>query len=299
MDIVLLFNGLGNQMSQYAFSLSKEQYNSRCLVAFDPASENIHNGYELEKIFGIKLPKTFTSRTAFVLYRICHRFKLHKLANSCAFSIIREPLSYTYNKDYLKKGPAMLNVYWGGWHSEKYFKSLRPKLLDLFKFPFVANKTENDLQYNKLLRQITEEDNSVSIHVRRGDYLTEPEDSPYNYYICSEKYYLKSIQYLEERYCNLTFYVFSNDIAWCRNVFNGEDFTFVDFNTRSNSWRDMSLMSKCKHHIVANSTFSWWGAWLCQRQDGLTLRPPKFLTNIDTPDFFPENWIDIDPEEDE
>lgn len=206
---------------------------------------------------------------------------------------INEPLTYIFDRKYLEEGGDFLTIYFGGWHSEKYFKDIRHRILEVYKFPKIIPKTNDDMEYNRWLDTIMKDDQSVSVHVRRGDYLTESVNSAYQYHICSLDYYLHAFEYILKRFQTAKFYVFSNDMEWCKRNIHMDGVFFVSCNKGENSWRDMSLMSQCRHHIVANSSFSWWGAWLSPH-DGITVRPERFLNNHDTPDYYPETWISME-----
>ena len=99
------------------------------------------------------------------------------------------------------------------------------------------------------------------------------------------------------RFCSLlcgpSFYVFSDDINWCREHFIGNEYHFVDCNNGLNSWRDLYLMSLCRHHINSNSTFSWWGAWLCEYDDKIVITPEEYIKDLSTPDVYPAEWIKL------
>ena len=145
-----------------------------------------------------------------------------------------------------------------------------------------------------LEQTILSDDNSVSLHIRRGDYLSIPASSirqPGG--IATIEYYKKAIEYMLSIKPQSTFYVFSNEIEWCKKVFDGLKMVFIDCNRKNYSWRDMYLMSICRHHIIANSTFSWWGAWLCKHKGSITICPERFIQKYETKDIYPENWIKI------
>ena len=90
------------------------------------------------------------------------------------------------------------------------------------------------------------------------------------------------------------FYVFSDDIPWVRDNLALHNAVYVSHNQGMDSWQDMYLISKCKHHIIANSTFSWWGAYLCANEDKIVVCPPKLTNRGDSPDLFPDEWVKIE-----
>lgn len=289
MDVVLVFNGLGNQMSQYAFYLSKKCYNKNCICIFDPSSMNNHNGSELETIFGIKYGHSFKEKIAIFFLKFIRKQKIKMLFAKLGIRFIYENDNYDYNVKNILPGENVINYFWGGWHSELYFNDIDKKIKSIYKFPKVKDEVFND--YAKCLS----EEHSVSIHVRRGDYLDIKSDNKYQLNgVCNLLYYKKAICYFKQKNNFSKFYIFSNDILWCKENFIGESYIFVDINKGKDSWKDMYLMSLCHHHIIANSTFSWWAAWLTPYADSITVRPHAFLKNLVTKDFYPKGWIDAD-----
>ncbi len=164
--------------------------------------------------------------------------------------------------------------YWGYWQHIDYINQVEDLLRDNLIFPPI--KDAENLHIQDLIQQ----HNSISLHVRRGDYLQEPLFKD----ICTEEYYQKSIKYMLETQESPLFIIFSNDISWCKAQFNDLNAIFVEHNSGINSFKDMQLMSKCKHHIIANSSFSWWGAWLNDSPDKIVISPRKWIndSNLDT-----------------
>ena len=141
------------------------------------------------------------------------------------------------------------------------------------------------------LRNTIENCNAASLHVRRDDYLS----TTYAYGfggICTTAYYQNAIAYMKEKTIDPAFFVFSDDINWCRENLDVEGATFVDCNHGDESWQDMFLMSKCKHNIIANSSFSWWGAWLNNNTNKIVVAPDRWWNGLKD-DVVPETWIRI------
>ena len=178
------------------------------------------------------------------------------------------PIPYTKN--------LKLNGYY---QSEDYFSHNRDKILELFSF-------KSDLineKYGEILNTKT-----CAIHVRRGNYLTLPNHHP----VCTFDYYQQAIS-LMPKDCN--FIVFSDDLEWCKNNFKGIDrkFYFIEGNT---DYIDLLLMSKCDNNIIANSSFSWWGAWLNTSKSKLVVAPNKWFGNAinhNTNNLIPKTWIKL------
>lgn len=133
---------------------------------------------------------------------------------------------------------------------------------------------------------------SVSVHVRRGDYQT-----PGHYErlgcICTEAYYRNAAELMKKKVGNPKFYVFSDEPEWVKAHLRLGDTTFVDWNRGNDSWQDMLLMRHCRHNIVCNSSFSWWGAWLNDNQGKIVVAPDRWFGKNDHPDIVPEGWLRV------
>ena len=173
--------------------------------------------------------------------------------------------------------------YWGYWQHFQYQEKITHILRQAFQFRTNA-EGENILVKQKALLP-----NSISLHVRRGDYL----DNDMLGNVCDLNYYRKGIAILNQKIQNPIFIVFSNDIPWCQNNLPLQHAIFVDWNKEENSYKDMQLMAYCKHHIIANSSFSWWGAWLNSDPDKLVVCPKKWVNypNVDTSGMILPSWI--------
>lgn len=290
METILLFNGLGNQMSQYAFYIAKCMLHQKCQILVDQSIVSQHNGFELDRIFNVGYRETWIKRLIHAMYyKVQYGTRLGHLLERLGVRIIRESRNYDYDCTKCKKGPYLINIYKGGWHSEKYFKQYRESILSAFKFKTNMLNPET----RSIKRQIENTTISVSLHVRRGDYLKKPWGIYDFSNVATDAYYFKAITYIKEHVgISATFFVFSDDISWCRALFGDESFVYVSHNKDTDSWQDMYLMTRCKWHINANSTFSWWGAWLSDYPEN-TIVPQKFLNTLDTPDVYPDSWIKI------
>lgn len=133
---------------------------------------------------------------------------------------------------------------------------------------------------------------SVSVHVRRGDYVTLASASAYHG-LCTLDYYHRAIRHVAERVANPTLFVFSDDPEWTKaNLHSPFPTHYVDHNPAGKAFQDLRLMSLCRHHILANSSFSWWGAWLSRSNGGLVIAPERwYAVNRPTPDLIPARWI--------
>lgn len=194
------------------------------------------------------------------------------------FQIFKEE-SFHFKKIPHINGPLKLNGYF---QSEKYFSDFSEQLLSLYR---IDNQTKNYLlkKYNDFLSEKT-----CSLHVRRGNYLKYPKNHP----VLSEEYYRKSISYFDE---DTLFLVFSDDIEWCIS-----NLSFIDkkiFITDNQDFQDLYLMSLCKNNIIANSSFSWWGAWLNENNQKKVIAPKSWFgdaySHYNLNDLYCDKWMVI------
>ncbi len=194
---------------------------------------------------------------------------------------------FIFNENLLRKKIEKNFLLSGFFQSEKYFVSYRKIILKLLKFPKIKNKLLQS--YLDLIKNR----NSVAIHIRRGDYFNNPKVR-YFHGILGDNYYKKSINYIKRKIKNPLFFIFSDDINLVKKTLfflKKEKHIFID--TKS-SINDLHLMSSCKHFIIANSTFSWWGAWLSKKKYKIICAPKRWVrAKIPTPDIIPESWVKI------
>jgi len=187
-----------------------------------------------------------------------------------------------YNEPFFhyQKIPYKENIKINGYYqSEKYFKHNRNSILDLFSIDTLSKRYIEE-KYSNILKNKT-----CSIHVRRGDYLRLSNHHPF----CTLNYYNEAISQMDVD----KFFVFSDDINWCKENFIGDKFIFIEDN---NDYIDLWLMSLCDNNIIANSSFSWWGAWLNQKPTKKVIAPNKWFgpaISHNTKDLIPETWIKI------
>ncbi|WP_158557094.1 alpha-1,2-fucosyltransferase [Mucilaginibacter conchicola] len=285
MIIVKLLGGLGNQMFQYAIARHLSKKNNDTLI-IDSSFLNITNatGYTLRSyelgIFSID---------AGILHK-------EKYFGKKLISRIRPVLSRTkyVNEQSFKFAPEIFNIKGniyleGYWQTEKYFRDIADTIREDFTFLPALNDINT-----KVAAQI-KACNAVSIHVRRTDYVGADGAATYHS-ICSAAYYLNAIEQICETVPDAVFFVFSDDIPWVKeNIQIKYPHHFIDHNSGKQSYIDMQLMSMCKHHIIANSSFSWWGAWLNNHQQKTVIAPKTWFNNpdIDTSDILPESWLKL------
>jgi len=181
---------------------------------------------------------------------------------------------------------SYLEGYWG---SEKYFKNIEKIIRQDFTF-----KSRPDWENKKLIEKI-QNSMSISIHIRRGDYVLDKKTNKFHG-VCSFKYYQQAIRLITQKVSNPHFFIFSDDPQWVEKHFKlQQPMEVVKHNYRKNHHEDMRLMACCYHHIIANSSFSWWGAWLNSHQDKIVIAPKKWFRDpsINTKDLVPQSWIKI------
>src|ERR1035437_4734369 len=257
--IVIIRGGLGNQMFGYAFLLSLKHKYKRSYISLDIWDSLNIKLYNLSSVFRKIKPKNDK------FYHCQFRFYNNRFFKKF-FSVVTENKCQKFNN-------GLISIYDGYWQSEMYFDSIEAKVRK--SFVFELNLLNNSSL--KMLKEI-ENSNAVSIHIRRGDYLDHL-DVFGN--ICTLEYYNKALKYLDEKLENCTYYIFSDDAEWVRANFKLLNrYIVIDFNKGTDSWQDMFLMSKCKHNIIANSTFSWWGAWLNNNPEKIIIAPKLWRKDL-------------------
>ena len=274
---------LWNQMFQYAFAKAASLRNNVEFKLDISEYKTYFRPYELE-IFDIERNYAKINEVPFY-ERYSFKNRYFSYINNVIIKAIFKKLNKAhFVDDNLKYHNKFLydNKGYFEWYfqCEKYFKDYESEIRKDFSFKKTLSKKSNDF-INSLQWKET-----VSVHVRRGDYLKL--SNLYN--ICWKDYYEKGIKYIKDKIKRPTFVFFSDDSEWVRENFNGENYFYVDWNKWKDSWHDMALMSKCKHNIIANSSFSWRGAWLNDNPKKIVISP-KDWWKICNKDIVPDNWI--------
>lgn len=267
MTIVKFLGGLGNQLFQYAFYLALEKAFGNVkadLAGYEKYT--LHQGFELERIFGIKL-RQVTSFERKLYLPEDRRWLWRKLRQICGtkYSYVEEKQLFRYDGSIFSR-PAK-RYFWGYWQHIDYIRRVEDELRNELAFPPIAGRR------NEELLAWIEDRNTVSVHVRRGDYIGDPLLGG----ICDVAYYKRAIEYMKCTVDDPSFVFFSNDASWCKKTFSQYGAMFVDWNDAYDSFRDMQLMAHCKHHIIANSSFSWWGAWFNTSPSKIIVSPSKWI----------------------
>ena len=294
MKIVRINGGLGNQMFQYAFATKLKCLYPTDEILIDVTNYKgyVWNGYELGYVFDVKIPiANFFQISRFTLPVSTNTWiggKLHgHLGRFFKKNIYTEKRTKYFAFSHEPLIIPKSCYYDGTWFNEGYFSDIKEEILDVFTFKRPLNTYCEDV-----LAEI-QSFNSISIHVRRGNYLR------FDAYkgICDKEYYRKAITYIKEHVENPHFFIFSNDIQWCRDNLGGlmDRCTFVENNDPNNNYVDMQLMSCCKNNIIAHSSFSWWAAWLNNNPKKIVVAPFKWVNSADIPNK-PQlkDWVLID-----
>lgn len=294
MNIIRMTGGLGNQMFQYALYLKLRALGRE--VKMDDRTQ--YKGSNTRPImlwcFDISYPKAserevdeltdgFMGLAHRIRRKIFGRKSLEYAEQNCNF-----------DQQVLTREPAYLTGYF---QSEQYFKDIEDQVRNVFGF---SNKIWEGLD-SVLLERIKgyqeriDESLAVSVHVRRGDYLDNEE--AYGH-ICTEDYYRKAIDLVRNTYPQAVFFFFSNEPQWVKKWIEKEyskDFPFeiIEGTDETTGYLDLFLMSRCSHHIIANSSFSWWGAWLNPHEEKIVVAPSKWHNKQDYKDIYTREMVRI------
>lgn len=293
--LVKLNGGLGNQMFQYALArIIAKRHNSNLLLdkelfkLTEKTPGHTPRNYEL-KIFGIEHP-TASKEDIDYFERLPFYYKIKRELHLNYPKICFEKNFYFDSNLHNILPPVYLR---GFFQSFKYFQENEDLIKEIYSFP-VENLDRFNYQYLNSIRRST----SASVHIRRGDYI---EDKITNkiHGTCNRQYYEQAISRISQISEEVNFFFFSDDIDWVEKEFS--DFPgrkhFITSNSGKNSWKDMFLMSCCTHNIIANSSFSWWAAWLNRNKSKIVISPKKWFRSPDKEkysfDLIPEEWIRI------
>lgn len=294
MIIVKLMGGLGNQMFQYAAGrhLSHLLGTELKLDISEFENDPLRN-YALG---AFNIVEHFASPEEVLSLTNEKRHMVARLAKRLLPSfLISQPTHIKERYSHFDKSILALsdNVYLNGyWQSEKYFLDVADIIRKEFTVKF--QQTGKNFERAKVITSCE----AVSIHVRRGDYITD-EHRNKTHGVCSAEYYLRCVDNVKQYIENPVFFVFSDEPDWVRENLNlPYRMTIVDHNSEEQSFEDLRLMSQCKHHIIANSSFSWWGAWLNQHSGKVVLAPRQWFckerqASRNMNDLLPDSWIKL------
>lgn len=292
MAVVLarLIGGLGNQMFQYATGRAlAERHGVPLLLDASGFAHYELRRYELAELSIQSRVATedelaragVVAITPTLLNRVKRKLGMQRPAN-----VLREG-SFTYDARIEGvQAPVYLDGYW---QSERYFVGIA----DMLRKEFTLNAPTDSANADMASRIAAAGNKAVSLHIRRGDYVNNPHTAQYHG-VCSLDYYRAAVEHVAARVADPHFFIFSDDHAWVSENFRlSHATTLVDVNGADRGVWDMALMKACGHHIIANSSFSWWGAWLNPAVDKIVVAPERWFAGAshDTSDLIPSTWV--------
>lgn len=291
MVITQLIGGLGNQMFQYATARAIASKHA-CQVKLDVAPFQTFYTLHAYSLGHLNIQESFAtpvdikrftapSRLARVMDRALRPVPMLRRV------VRRERELFVYDPSV--KEPFRTLYLIGYWQNERYFREIASTLRDEFRI-----KTPPTPQSEQAADQIRGV-NAVCVHVRRADYVTNTNATAWHG-VCGLDYYTAALKRLKAHVAAPHFFVFSDDAEWARaNLQFDDPVTFVSHNKADRNYEDLWLMSLCQHHVVANSSFSWWGAWLASNPRQLVIAPSQWVAaaDVDSSGMVPEAWIKV------
>ena len=292
MVIVRLIGGLGNQLFQYAagralshrhgvsLKLDASAFEQYPLRRYSLAPFNIAADFatpeEVAHLTGAGRTG-FRKRVSQLVYpRLLPRFRT-----------VYKERHFHYDSGFEAVGKRVYLI--GFWQSERYFIEVADLLRKELTFQHPPDPP------NRLLCEQIDAVDAISVHVRRGDYVSNPSTSAFHG-SCSPAYYRAAVRHLAQGLSTPHVFAFSDDLAWVRaNLSLDLPVTYVMHNGEAKDYEDLRLMGRCKHHVIANSTFSWWGAWLSDAPGKVVVAPRQWFNDpaIETRDVIPDTWLTL------
>lgn len=273
MIVVKLIGGLGNQMFQYATAKALAIEKGQKLVVDATAFET----YTLHQLglhhFKMRL-QTYKKPNRFVI-------KWDRLFKK-TIQYHEQQFNYDSSLQEIKSDVLFLNGYF---QSERYFKKHEKAIR--FDFEITTPLKPQTLATLELMGKC----NAVALHIRRGDYLQHEIHNTNK-----EVYYKEAMHYIENKVDNVVYFIFSDDMEWVKENFKtNTKIHYIDFNDAASNFEDLKLMASCQHNIIANSSFSWWGAWLNNNPNKIVIAPQKWFndTTRNYEDVIPNDWIKL------
>jgi len=281
--------GLGNQMFQYALgrrlALDRNVPLKLYLDWYEKVDDRLYELDQLninaeiasyEEFFRLKYySRNWFTRKVYKIYQYPISYYRKR------YVIEQEPRKFDSNILHVPKTAYLI----GYWACERYFEPIQSRIRQEFSPSIPLSES-----HQKLSLKIQNDPSSVSVHIRRGDYVFQP-----GFLVLPMDYYHRAVAHINQNIQSPHFYIFSDDINWVKVhlKFNNE-MTFIEPSAGGKDLLDMQLMSQCHHHINANSSFSWWGAWLGEKSDSIVIVPNQWHTNKPYPeDLIPNRWIRI------
>lgn len=286
MIVVKLKGGLGNQMFQYATGLAVSlEWNEELkldITGYDDPRYVYANTPRQYRMFPFSLSANIATVNEVEKARNPLGI-ISKLLRAFNQRVLKRHYS-DYDPSFFKKHHKYIEGYF---QSEKNFINIKDKILEEFTLKKEFETNTFLVENNKIDRM-----KGVSIHIRRGDYVSDPKTRS-THGVCSGEYYKQAIDLMRSKVGSPIFYFFSDDIEWVKNEFGEhDDFKYVS-NPKLEEYEELLLMSSCAHNIIANSSFSWWGAYLNQNPHKIAVAPKKWVNKVPDPhpNIIPEGWV--------
>lgn len=289
MKIIKYKGGLGNQMFQYAFAcMLKEKYHQgRILADFSAYDSEDKSGIRVPRILQLNTDITIANEHSLNEVKMFHhRVKSKPLYKMCLGleGVLNKRYYLEWNRAYICPERLLSYQYYDGyWQSWRYLKGLENTLYEAFtlrKIP--GEKTQNAIKKFSAI-------NSVMLGIRRGDYLKDQK----HFGIFDAEYYYHCMDYIQQKIENPVFIIFSNDIEWVKKNMDFRKYS-VKYrlkNEQDSDTEELMVMASCKHFIIVNSTYQWWGAWLSKKPEKIVIAPEKWFSDDKPIDIVPPGWI--------
>ena len=286
MIIVKIIGGLGNQIFQYAYAKSLQQKGYEVKIdisAFE--TYKLHGGYQLDK-YNIDLPVSTKEEND----KFCKNNITSKILKKLGFDFSKKTQEKSLLFDNTRLNIEDDDYIEGYFQSEKYFKDIRDIILKQFVINQVVLGYTKEIEYKILSSQ-----NSCSLHIRRGDFINSKNISIHG--VCDVEYYINSMQYIEGKAKDINYFIFSDDMEWVKESLTIERAIYIESEEKRIPHEDVYLMSLCHHNIIANSSFSWWGAWLNQNKEKIVIAPKNWYADekleSQSGDVVCESWVRV------
>jgi hypothetical protein len=289
MITVNLNGGIGNQMFQYAAAAAlAKKLHCQLLLNIHEYKKN-KEGRQFELHVFPNVTDQFISEGLHKLLNSSNIISIIKRALS-GYQVYKQPHYHVDSGFFLLSAPVHLRGYF---QSEKYFADHENLIRSRFKWdPEKLSKATN--AYLTVIESMG--DNAVSVHIRRGDYISNQEVNQ-RHGTCSTSYYQDALALINERVTKPHHFIFSDDLDWVKdkNIFGGVEHTYIEKTPDMHDSEEIHLMSQCQHNVSANSSFSWWGAWLNNNPEKIVIAPNSWFRakDRDTKDLIPDSWIKI------
>ena len=285
MIIVRMVGGVGNQLFCYAYAKSLQQKGYDVKIDISTFKFNKIDSYELDK-YNIDIPIS-TQKENEILFNNSSLSKILKRFGIDISNKVREK-SLLFDESLLRIND---NSYVDGYfQNEKYFYDIREIILEQISINRPLSNFTKSIQ-----KKINSLNNTCSIHVRRGDMANDINVKIHG--VCSVEYYNNAIEFLKNKLGEVNYFIFSDDFEWCRSNLKIDNAIFVESDEHRIAHEDIYLMSLCDHNIIANSTFSWWGAWLNDNESQISIAPMEWFKDKkyqkQSQDIVPNRWIKL------